>query len=138
MYNLCLSITWLSTFDATNVTCWLLIMIWSSLLILQRELACQTNEILQYFSKCLVEEGFPELRCVLCIGGMAVKEQVDAIKRSVSGANRIPNKVQPKLFLLWMVSPSIASIEIERRETCNCILPLCIEVAQNSKICKYN
>ena len=48
---------------------------------LQRELARQTNEILTQFCKLLEADGFPSLRCGLCIGGMAVKEQLDIVKR---------------------------------------------------------
>ena len=48
---------------------------------LQRELARQTNEIVKYFCRQLEDEGFPSLKCGLCIGGMAVKEQLDVVKR---------------------------------------------------------
>jgi len=49
--------------------------------VVQRELARQTNEILLQFSKQLEADGFPSLRCGLCIGGMAVKDQLDIVKR---------------------------------------------------------
>jgi ATP-dependent RNA helicase DDX41 len=48
-----------------------------------RELAKQTYEIVTYISTALVEDGFPEIRAALCIGGVAVKEQMDVIKRFV-------------------------------------------------------
>ena len=50
-------------------------------MLLQRELARQTHEILQFFCKCLADDGFPEMKCGLCIGGVAVKEQLDFVKR---------------------------------------------------------
>ena len=48
---------------------------------LQRELARQTHEIISFFCKHLEEAGFPALRSLLCIGGTAVKDQFDTIKR---------------------------------------------------------
>jgi ATP-dependent RNA helicase DDX41 len=48
---------------------------------MQRELARQTNDILNFFCRQLEEDGFPSLRCALCIGGMAVKDQLDIVKR---------------------------------------------------------
>jgi len=51
--------------------------------VLQRELARQTNEIMNFFAKQLEADGFPLLRCGLCIGGMAVKDQLEIVKRSV-------------------------------------------------------
>jgi superfamily II DNA/RNA helicase len=47
----------------------------------QRELARQTNDIMNFFCRQLEADGYPALRCALCIGGMAVKDQLDIIKR---------------------------------------------------------
>ena len=49
--------------------------------LLQRELARQTNDIIQYYCKCLADDGFPLLRSVLCIGGVSVKDQMESIKQ---------------------------------------------------------
>lgn len=48
---------------------------------LQRELARQTHGIIEYYCKLLEEEGAPQLRTALCIGGMSVKEQMEVIKQ---------------------------------------------------------
>lgn len=48
-----------------------------------RELARQTHEIIHYYNQCLVDDGFPSLRCGLCIGGVSVKEQLEVIKAGV-------------------------------------------------------
>ena len=48
---------------------------------IQRELARQTSQVLQGFTDALERDGFPPLRVALCIGGVAVKEQMDVIKQ---------------------------------------------------------
>lgn len=47
----------------------------------QRELARQTHGIIEYYCKLLEEEGAPQMRTALCIGGMSVKEQMEVIKQ---------------------------------------------------------
>ena len=47
----------------------------------QRELARQTIDIIEGFSRVLSAEGFPMLRTALCIGGTNVKEQLDIIRK---------------------------------------------------------
>ncbi|GBM67240.1 ATP-dependent RNA helicase abstrakt [Araneus ventricosus] len=47
-----------------------------------RELAKQTYEILSYYGQCLSNEGLPDLRCCLCIGGTSVQDQLKVIKKS--------------------------------------------------------
>lgn len=47
----------------------------------QRELARQTHGIIEYYCKLLEEEGAPQLRSALCIGGMSVKEQMEVVKQ---------------------------------------------------------
>lgn len=49
--------------------------------LLQRELARQTHSIIEYYCKLLEEEGAPQLRCALCIGGMSVKDQMEVVKQ---------------------------------------------------------
>lgn len=46
-----------------------------------RELARQTFEVLQYFMKCVENEGNPELRPILCIGGEDSKQPTYIYKR---------------------------------------------------------
>lgn len=47
----------------------------------QRELARQTHSIIEYYCKLLEDEGAPQLRCALCIGGMSVKDQMEVVKQ---------------------------------------------------------
>ena len=53
-----------------------------SFFIHQRELARQTTDIIKNYCATLENDGFPSLRTVLCIGGTALKDQLDVIKRS--------------------------------------------------------
>lgn len=46
-----------------------------------RELATQTYELCCWLSAVLRSAGQPELRCMLCIGGMDVGEQIDPLRR---------------------------------------------------------
>ncbi|KAH7820882.1 putative DEAD-box ATP-dependent RNA helicase [Monocercomonoides exilis] len=46
-----------------------------------RELARQTFEFAEEFTSTLVEEGYPELRCVLCIGQIDMREQLQKARR---------------------------------------------------------
>ncbi|XP_056006567.1 probable ATP-dependent RNA helicase DDX41 [Ostrea edulis] len=62
-----------------------------------RELARQTNDIVEYYFKCLVDEGFPQLRSVLCIGGVSVKDQLEAIKRGVHIMVATPGRLMDML-----------------------------------------
>eukprot|EP01103_Thecamoeba_quadrilineata_P016138 TRINITY_DN5316_c0_g1_i3.p1 TRINITY_DN5316_c0_g1~~TRINITY_DN5316_c0_g1_i3.p1 ORF type:complete len:618 (-),score=91.39 TRINITY_DN5316_c0_g1_i3:112-1965(-) len=48
-----------------------------------RELARQTYEVCCYYANALYKAGFPQLRSLLCIGGVNMKEQTDQIKRGV-------------------------------------------------------
>lgn len=48
-----------------------------------RELARQTFEIITYYCQCLREEGFPEIRSCLVIGGVSGNEAVDVIRKGV-------------------------------------------------------
>ncbi|XP_074643866.1 putative ATP-dependent RNA helicase DDX41 [Tubulanus polymorphus] len=62
-----------------------------------RELAKQTHEIIEHFSDSLVAEGFPAIRTGLCIGGMAVKEQLDIIKQGVHIIVATPGRLMDML-----------------------------------------
>eukprot|EP00700_Malawimonas_jakobiformis_P003323 EC725993.1.p1 GENE.EC725993.1~~EC725993.1.p1 ORF type:complete len:187 (+),score=27.63 EC725993.1:3-563(+) len=45
-----------------------------------RELASQINEVAQYYFQALARAGEPELRSALCIGGLSVRDQVQALR----------------------------------------------------------
>lgn len=62
-----------------------------------RELAKQTNDIVSYFCRSLEGNGYPPLRCSLCIGGMAFNEQLDAIKRGVHIITATPGRLMDML-----------------------------------------
>jgi len=48
-----------------------------------RELARQTYEVCCYYANALEKANYPQLRSLLCIGGVNIKEQTDQIKRGV-------------------------------------------------------
>ena len=62
-----------------------------------RELARQTWEVAQHFSKSLVAAGEPELRALCCIGGSALKEQMDAIRPGVHMVVATPGRLKDHL-----------------------------------------
>ncbi|MBN3302141.1 putative ATP-dependent RNA helicase DDX41 [Amia ocellicauda] len=62
-----------------------------------RELARQTHGIIEYYCKLLEEEGAPELRCALCIGGMSVKEQMEVVKHGVHMMVATPGRLMDLL-----------------------------------------
>ncbi|XP_013383180.1 probable ATP-dependent RNA helicase DDX41 [Lingula anatina] len=62
-----------------------------------RELAKQTTEIINFFSRHLVEDGYPALKCLMCIGGMAIKEQLDMIKQGVHIIVATPGRLMDML-----------------------------------------
>ncbi|KAG8179326.1 hypothetical protein JTE90_011590 [Oedothorax gibbosus] len=62
-----------------------------------RELAKQTYEILCYYGQCLTKEGFPSLRCCLCIGGTPVRDQLDIIKKGVHLMVATPGRLMDML-----------------------------------------
>ncbi|XP_006816434.1 putative ATP-dependent RNA helicase DDX41 [Saccoglossus kowalevskii] len=62
-----------------------------------RELARQTHEVILHFSRCVQAEGQPELRTMLCIGGVSVKEQVECMKRGVHIVVATPGRLMDML-----------------------------------------
>jgi len=48
-----------------------------------RELAKQTLDVLEDFGRALENDGMPSLRCLACIGGRPMKEQIGSIKSGV-------------------------------------------------------
>ncbi|XP_064604084.1 probable ATP-dependent RNA helicase DDX41 isoform X2 [Liolophura sinensis] len=62
-----------------------------------RELARQTFDIIKFYCKYLEDEGFPSLRIALCIGGVAVKDQIDVIRRGVHIMVATPGRLMDML-----------------------------------------
>ncbi|XP_055949776.1 probable ATP-dependent RNA helicase DDX41 isoform X2 [Argiope bruennichi] len=62
-----------------------------------RELAKQTYEILSYYGQCLSNEGLPDLRCCLCIGGTSVQDQLKVIKKGVHIMVATPGRLMDML-----------------------------------------
>ncbi|XP_067913914.1 probable ATP-dependent RNA helicase DDX41 [Heterodontus francisci] len=62
-----------------------------------RELARQTHGIIDYYCHLLEEDGFPQLRCALCIGGMSIKEQMEVVKRGVHMMVATPGRLMDLL-----------------------------------------
>ncbi|KAM9357273.1 putative ATP-dependent RNA helicase DDX41 [Symphorus nematophorus] len=62
-----------------------------------RELARQTHGIIEYYCKLLEEEGAPQLRSALCIGGMSVKEQMEVVKHGVHMMVATPGRLMDLL-----------------------------------------
>ncbi|KAG7272068.1 hypothetical protein CRUP_001833 [Coryphaenoides rupestris] len=69
-----------------------------------RELARQTHSIIEYYCKLLEDEGAPQLRCALCIGGMSVKDQMEVVKHGVhmmvATPGRLMDLLQKKMISL--------------------------------------
>eukprot|EP00108_Taenia_solium_P007508 TsM_000062000 transcript=TsM_000062000 gene=TsM_000062000 len=70
-----------------------------------RELARQTQDVLTQMASKLASAGHPEVRIGLCIGGMAVKDQVDSFRRSgvhilVATPGRLIDLLEKKIFNL--------------------------------------
>uniref|UniRef100_T1IIY9 RNA helicase n=1 Tax=Strigamia maritima TaxID=126957 RepID=T1IIY9_STRMM len=70
-----------------------------------RELAKQTYEIIRYFCQCVYDNsGLPEIRSCLCIGGTAVKQQLDLMRRGchimVATPGRLMDMLNKKMITL--------------------------------------
>lgn len=62
-----------------------------------RELARQTYEVIEQFLEPLREIGYPELRPLLCIGGVDMKSQIDIVKRGVHIVVATPGRLKDML-----------------------------------------
>lgn len=62
-----------------------------------RELAKQTADIIHHYVGHMEMEGYPSLRTLLCIGGVAVKEQIEVIKRGVHIMVATPGRLMDML-----------------------------------------
>jgi len=73
-----------------------------------RELAKQTYDIIKYYCEVLATNGYPSLRCCICIGGMSVREQIDSIKHGIHIMVATPGR------LMDMLNKKRISLEICR------------------------
>ncbi|KAM3268955.1 hypothetical protein P3S67_030919 [Capsicum chacoense] len=62
-----------------------------------RELARQTYEVIEQFLESLKEYGYPELRPLLCIGGVDMKSQIDVVKKGVHIVVATPGRLKDML-----------------------------------------
>lgn len=62
-----------------------------------RELARQTYEVIEQFLLPLKEAGYPELRPLLCIGGVDMRSQLDIVKRGVHLVVATPGRLKDML-----------------------------------------
>jgi ATP-dependent RNA helicase DDX41 len=70
-----------------------------------RELAKQTCENINMLSNALAADGWPQLRTVLCIGGMPAKDQADVVRRQgvhmvVATPGRLMDMLNKKMLTL--------------------------------------
>eukprot|EP00002_Diphylleia_rotans_P018849 TRINITY_DN3649_c0_g2_i2.p1 TRINITY_DN3649_c0_g2~~TRINITY_DN3649_c0_g2_i2.p1 ORF type:complete len:615 (-),score=164.99 TRINITY_DN3649_c0_g2_i2:1931-3775(-) len=62
-----------------------------------RELARQTFEIIESYTQALAEEGFPQLRTLLCIGGINMRDQHETHRRGIHMIVATPGRLQEML-----------------------------------------
>ncbi|KAG9439047.1 hypothetical protein H6P81_019212 [Aristolochia fimbriata] len=62
-----------------------------------RELARQTYEVVEQFLVPLKEYGYPELRPLLCIGGVDMRSQLDVVKKGVHIVVATPGRLKDML-----------------------------------------
>ncbi|KAI0213290.1 putative ATP-dependent RNA helicase DDX41, partial [Lamellibrachia satsuma] len=73
-----------------------------------RELARQTKDIITNYCQALESDGFPSLRTVLCIGGTALKDQLDIIKSGIHIMVATPGR------LMDMLNKKIINLDVCR------------------------
>lgn len=62
-----------------------------------RELARQTFDVVEEFTAVLTESGYPELRSMLCIGGIDMRSQLEVMKRGVHIVVATPGRLKDML-----------------------------------------
>lgn len=62
-----------------------------------RELARQTYEVICTYTEALKQEDFPEIRTLLCMGGIDMREQSEAFKRGVHCVVATPGRLKDLL-----------------------------------------
>ena len=69
-----------------------------------RELANQTYEIIEQFTEALAKDGYPKLKTLLCIGGVAFRDQENLVRGGihmvVATPGRLIHMLQNKKFTL--------------------------------------
>ncbi|XP_063413088.1 probable ATP-dependent RNA helicase DDX41 [Mytilus trossulus] len=73
-----------------------------------RELAKQTSELVTHYCKALSADGFPELKCGLCIGGVPINDQLSIIKRGVHIVVATPGR------LMLMLDKKMMTLDVCR------------------------
>eukprot|EP00755_Sulcionema_specki_P032869 Sspe_Gene.99630::Locus_73322_Transcript_1_1_Confidence_1.000_Length_2073::g.99630::m.99630/K13116/DDX41, ABS; ATP-dependent RNA helicase DDX41 len=58
-----------------------------------RELAKQTAEVFQHYAGAMRKAGHPELRCMLAMGGISMREQEDALRRGMHAIVATPGRL---------------------------------------------
>eukprot|EP00884_Botryococcus_braunii_P021065 jgi/Botrbrau1/7642/Bobra.0159s0088.1 len=62
-----------------------------------RELARQTLQVMDEYVNALKEDGFPELRTLLCIGGVDMRAQTDVIRKGLHAMVATPGRLKDLL-----------------------------------------
>ena len=62
-----------------------------------RELARQTYEVVEQFLIPMREAGYPELRPLLCIGGVDMRSQLEVVKKGVHIVVATPGRLKDML-----------------------------------------
>lgn len=62
-----------------------------------RELARQTYDTVQHFANYLYDAGYPELRCMLCIGGEDIRSQMEPVQKGVHMIVATPGRLNDHL-----------------------------------------
>ncbi|CAM6123421.1 unnamed protein product [Calypogeia fissa] len=62
-----------------------------------RELARQTFDVVEEFTAVLRSKGYPELRAMLCIGGIDMRSQLEVVKRGVHIVVATPGRLKDML-----------------------------------------
>lgn len=59
-----------------------------------RELARQTHEVVDTYARAVAGDGYPELRTLLCIGGINMREQSDILSKGVHMVVATPGRLK--------------------------------------------
>ncbi len=59
-----------------------------------RELARQTHEVVDIYAKAVAGDGYPELRTLLCIGGIDMRQQSEVMSRGVHMVVATPGRLK--------------------------------------------
>ena len=62
-----------------------------------RELARQTFDVMTQFTASLQHDRLPEVRCLLCMGGIDMREQSDALRKGVHCVVATPGRLKDML-----------------------------------------